>query len=680
MSDFDVEVLEAGMRPGTFLCGGRYRIVRFLSQGGFGCTYEAEHVSLHKRVAIKEFFPKDWCNREPDTLHVTVGTQSKRKLIEKLHDKFVREAQAVAQFKHHGIVKVSDVFEENGTAYYVMDYIEGGSLKDKVRAVGRLSEADAVRYIRQVCDALAYVHSLNCLHLDIKPANIMIDDEGRAVLIDFGASKQYDEVSGENTSSLLGQTPGYAPPEQTAQVVRTFYPATDIYAVGATLYNMLTGVTPKTSNERISGDELDPLPPDVSAGTRAAIEAAMRLNKQKRPQSVSEFLALLGGDEPKPPVLPQKEDGDTVILSEPINVMSPPAGSSIETDGDHDSKKRRVALVAVLVGVVVAVLVVVSLYSAWGSSSPIEPGSVQDSVSIDSIAPETSSGSINVTCGPKGATIKIDGTKVGTTPKEIEGLSVGEHRVVVSKSGYESRSWTVNVKANGTIYLSDDLDLVEQTTASGTKPTSTSGSSTSSSSPSSSSSSYSSSSSTSLSSNANTKGGTINKHEYVDLGLSVKWATCNLGASSSSGYGNFYAWGETSTKPSYTDSNSQTYGKDGIGNISGNSRYDAARANWGGSWRMPTRSEMQELVNKCTWTWTGSGYNVTGPSGNSIYLPAAGDRYGDGVIGVGQYGDYWTSTPNGSEKAYFLDFISSSYKLNDDDDRSWGHTIRPVSN
>lgn len=115
--------------------------------------------------------------------------------------------------------------------------------------------------------------------------------------------------------------------------------------------------------------------------------------------------------------------------------------------------------------------------------------------------------------------------------------------------------------------------------------------------------------------------GKINDHEWVDLGLSVKWATCNVGANSPEDDGNYYAWGETSTKSSYTDDNSVTYGKN-FGDIGGDSQYDAATANWGGDWRLPTKSELEELVNKCTWTCTRTkGCKVTGPNGNSIFLP-----------------------------------------------------------
>ncbi|MBQ5856455.1 MAG: hypothetical protein IIW55_04020 [Bacteroidales bacterium] len=165
--------------------------------------------------------------------------------------------------------------------------------------------------------------------------------------------------------------------------------------------------------------------------------------------------------------------------------------------------------------------------------------------------------------------------------------------------------------------------------------------------------------------------GSDGKHEghgYVDLGLSVKWATCNVGASKPEDYGNYYAWGETTTKSSYTESNSKTYGKK-MGDFAGNSSYDAATANWGGNWRMPTEKEMRELIDKCTWIWTTQngvkGYNVKGPNGNSIFLPAAGSWFGSVGEGAGSGGDYWGSAPydNIADYSYFFD---SFYDDSDD--------------
>ena len=176
--------------------------------------------------------------------------------------------------------------------------------------------------------------------------------------------------------------------------------------------------------------------------------------------------------------------------------------------------------------------------------------------------------------------------------------------------------------------------------------------------------------------------GFVNDHGYVDLGLSVKWATCNVGANSPSDYGDYYAWGETSTKSSYTEENSKTYGKS-MGNIGGNSSYDVASYRWGGSWRMPTKAEWQELVDKCTWTWTTqgghNGYKVTGKNGKSIFLPAAGWRYGTSPYCVGENGYYWSSTPyeGGTYGAYIL-YFNSSYHSTGWDYRYYGRSVRPV--
>ena len=221
----------------TLLQGGKYKIVRFISAGGFGCTYEGVHTMLDTHVAIKEFFVKDFCNRDEQTSHVTVGTQGKVELVQKLRSKFVDEAKALYKMQHPNIVRVLDIFEENGTAYYVMDYIDGQSLHEIVKKRGAIPEHEVLEYVEQISNALKYVHGQNRLHLDIKPGNIMIDNDGVVKLIDFGASKQYDEVDGENTSTLLGKTPGYAPIEQMGNTVRTFTPATDIYALGANRCN-----------------------------------------------------------------------------------------------------------------------------------------------------------------------------------------------------------------------------------------------------------------------------------------------------------------------------------------------------------------------------------------------------------------------------------------------------------
>lgn len=172
----EIKVAAYSLPEGVKL-GGKYRIVRFIGSGAFGCTYVAEHLSLGMHVAVKELFVREYCNRDGKTGRVTLGTEGNKARVERIRRKFVEEAMALSQMSHKGIVRVIDEFEERGTAYYVMDYIEGSSLRQILNKVGRLSEGRALRYIRQVCDALDYVHSRDRLHLDIKPENIMIDAE-----------------------------------------------------------------------------------------------------------------------------------------------------------------------------------------------------------------------------------------------------------------------------------------------------------------------------------------------------------------------------------------------------------------------------------------------------------------------------------------------------------------------
>ena len=189
-----------------------------------------------RKVAVKEFFMKDYCDRQGDQTQVTLGTQGNRDMVERYKQKFLKEARTIAQFQHPNIVQVYDVFMENNTAYYVMEYLDGQTLTDLVQAQGPMPEQVALPYFDKLISAVACIHDHQVNHLDIKPSNVMLRSNGEPVLIDFGLAKNYDRESGGQTSTTpVGISEGFSPPEQyNAGGVSSFSPASDIYALGAT--------------------------------------------------------------------------------------------------------------------------------------------------------------------------------------------------------------------------------------------------------------------------------------------------------------------------------------------------------------------------------------------------------------------------------------------------------------
>ena len=600
---------------GTLLKHGEYRIERGLGQGGFGITYLAVQVGLNRRVTIKEFFMSDYCNRDAETSHVTAPSEGSKVLVAKFRNKFIKEAQSIASMKHPNIINIYDVFEENGTAYYVMEYLDHGSLADVVKRQGRLSEVDALSYIRQIADALSYIHARKMSHLDVKPDNILINEYNAAVLIDFGISKHYDNEDKQTSTTPVGISHGYAPLEQYKKGgVGTFSPATDIYSLGATLYKLITGTTPPDAND-INDDGLPPLPSYVSVFTAKAIKQAMQPRRKDRPQSIEELLALL--NEPAPPA-PEvaKEDEETLVIE--VEEKNCEAKRT-----EKQQPTNRLWLLLACVGGIVAfffspLLACVAMVIAFF-------GIRKRQTKNASVAPtpEAAKGEDKETLAIKIEEKDCEVKRSGEGPKKQQ-----------PKKGL----WPL------VAFIATVLAVVLWTKSETT--------------------------------------GKNNGHECVDLGLSVKWATCNLGASSPSDQGNYYAWGETSTKSEYTRDSYKYLGDDIGNNISG-TQYDAARANWGGTWRMPTLEEIEELIDKCTWTWTTldghNGYLVTGPNGKSIFLPAAGIRY-TGLDYEGFYGVYWSATStcdSGGHLVYNLSFSSAFYDQDYGLYEYHGFSIRP---
>ncbi len=285
---------QAMLSPGTLLRGGAYRVEKALSSGGFGNTYVVTNLNFDEVCAMKEFFMKGINLRNGNT--VTVSVPDNRPSFDAQRDKFKKEAQRLWKLKNDHIVHVHDLFEENGTVYYVMDFIDGESLAERLKRMGRpLTEDELEPLLRQALDALETVHDQKIWHLDIKPANMMVDRQGHLYLIDFGASKQLHTSDGHSvaTSSAMAFTPGYAPLEQTDQNFRLFGPWTDLYALGASIYKLLTADTPPSASEIIAMGGRPLFPPVVSPRMQHLVAWMMNPAFTQRPQSAADVLKFL---------------------------------------------------------------------------------------------------------------------------------------------------------------------------------------------------------------------------------------------------------------------------------------------------------------------------------------------------------------------------------------------------
>lgn len=283
---------------GTLLRGGSYKIEKVLGQGSFGITYLAEHTNLGRKVAIKEFFMKELNSRGEDgsITGMTDGSLSQNYCV-----KFQKEAINLSRLDHPNIVRVTDSFSENGTFYYVMDYIEGQNLNDYVKS-HHMDEAEATSIIKSVADALIYMHEeKHMLHLDLKPGNVMRrNSDGHIFLIDFGLCKHFSEDGQPETSTTIGLgTAGYAPIEQGNKAKNgEFRPTIDVYALGATFYKLLTCETPPPASDLVSDDELlenNLRAKGVSEVYVNVISEAMCPNVRKRIQNIQSFKDKLLG-------------------------------------------------------------------------------------------------------------------------------------------------------------------------------------------------------------------------------------------------------------------------------------------------------------------------------------------------------------------------------------------------
>lgn len=292
---------------GTVLHGEAYdyKIMDVLGQGTFGITYKAKvemkgalgRLDSNMYVAVKEFFMKEVNGRENSS--VTSGSTSNGGLFYYYRDKFEREARNLSTLSHPNIVKVLEAFHANGTTYYSMEYIDGISLDKKIAQSpqGRMPLTEAIETLKQISAAIAFMHSRNMLHLDVKPGNVMMRKDGTAVLIDFGLSKQYTSDGEPESSTKVGAgTPGYAPIEQASYHEGKGFPTMmDVYALGGTLFKMLTGQRPPEAseilNEGFPTDSLRQL--FIPDNIVNSISKAMAPLKKDRWQTVDEFVKHL---------------------------------------------------------------------------------------------------------------------------------------------------------------------------------------------------------------------------------------------------------------------------------------------------------------------------------------------------------------------------------------------------
>ena len=358
--------------PEGTLLQERYIVGTVLGHGGFGITYIGYDTKLEKRVAVKEYLPTDISTRVPGQSSVTTFSGEKYDQFAYGLERFVGEAKTLARYGDNpGIVSISDYFNENNTAYIVMEYLDGITLAEYLkRSGGTVSYEETASIIRPVIEALGEVHAAGMIHRDISPDNIFITTNNQVKLLDFGAARH---AMGEKSKSLsVVLKPGYAPPEQ-------YYtrgkqgPWTDIYALAATMYRMLTGENPPEAMERMVGDtiiDLRALPARLPVRFARAVMRALSIAAEDRFQTIAEFEDALFG-----------EGGEAVAETpepepEPVEAKAPGSAPNVpkqETDtaaSAKDGKKKKILLGFAAIAAVIALFVIIGVTGNQPSSKP----------------------------------------------------------------------------------------------------------------------------------------------------------------------------------------------------------------------------------------------------------------------------------------------------------------------
>ncbi len=435
------------LKPGTIL-NGKYLVGRVLGHGGFGITYLGWDKNLEIKLAIKEYLPRDLATRSQNKATVSIYTGEAKKHFKYGLEKFLEEGRALAKFESHpGVVSVRDFFEENGTAYLAMHYIEGFTFKEYLeKKGGKISFETALKIMMPVMDALREVHGVDLLHRDISPDNIYITKSGQVKLIDFGAARYAMGEHSRSLSIILKQ--GFAPEEQYRSKGRQG-PWTDIYAVAATIYRAITGRIPPESLDRLDKDTLKPpsnLGADISSSSEKALMKALSVRAAERFQTIKEFQDALdrtSKPEPKPKPAPEPEQKYIQVNCPNCKTKNTvPEGTSLKeakckSCGSRLEKeappppprppslpetKKRKKYPWIIAAVAVIVLIIVM-----------------------SVGREGVEETLNVTSNPSGAGLYFDGAYVADTPCDVKDISRGNHKVRVTKKKYKVYAETVYI-------------------------------------------------------------------------------------------------------------------------------------------------------------------------------------------------------------------------------------------
>ena len=300
---------------GSLLHQDKFSVGRVLGEGGFGITYKGAHRDLRRLVAIKELFPTDLGAARLGARVSVPATQADA--FRRAQERALQEAQAIAGFRSRSIVDVYDMFRENDTAYIVMEYLEGQTLEDRIQREDRVPPDEVLQIAQALCEALTEVHAGQLLHRDVKPANIVLTEDGRTVLIDFGSARAFQANRTQRHTRIL--TEKYAAPEQYLEEGR-FGPYTDVFSLGATLYHALTGAPPPAAVDRLQGRRALAFPDAVPAQIVAALQQALDLRVDDRLQSMAAFLdRITDGNAPAfsartATVMPSSPDSDREVL------------------------------------------------------------------------------------------------------------------------------------------------------------------------------------------------------------------------------------------------------------------------------------------------------------------------------------------------------------------------------